>query len=102
MHSKSRSKLFILLFLTVIACDPDGKKECAWVLEPEPDLKDKVEEGYIPVCARNRKTQKQDCRLQTKLDYAKKVDGRTFRYSDLVVERTGLPRTIKSISFCTP
>ncbi len=43
---------------------------------------------------------KEDCRLQTTLDYAEKVYGRKFRYADLRVESPGLPRTVSSIKFC--
>jgi hypothetical protein len=88
------------LFLFLLACDPDGKKNCAWVLEPEPTLKDRATSGYIPVCARNRTTQKQDCRLETTLDFAQKAYEKTFRYVDLEVESSGLPRRIKRITFC--
>ena len=82
------------------ACDPEGKKQCAWVLEPEPNLKGTTDPGFIPVCARNRATMKEDCRLQTTLDYAEKVYGRKFRYTDLRVESPGLPRTVADIKFC--
>jgi len=88
--------------LGLLACDPEGKKECAWHLEPEPELIGKVRPGFIPVCARNRTTMKQDCRLQTTLERAKKYYGKTFRYTDLKVESVALPRTIKSIKFCKP
>ena len=87
-----------LFFLS--ACDPEGKKECDWVLEPEPKLIGKTEEGYIPVCARNRKTMKQDCRLQTTLEEAKSYSGKVFRYVDMEIESVALPRTIKTIKFC--
>jgi hypothetical protein len=86
--------------LFVVACDPDGKKECQWVLEPEPTLKGTTDEGMIPVCARNRKSMKEDCRLQTTLEYAQQVYGRRFRYVDVRVESPGLPRTVKAIKFC--
>lgn len=86
--------------LTLSACDPDGKRDCSWVLEPEPKLIGTTEEGKIPVCARNRDKMKEDCRLQTNLDYAKKVYGRKFRYVDLRVNKASLPRTIDSIRFC--
>lgn len=89
----------VVMFLSV-GCDPDGKKACEWVLEPEPNLKGSTDPGYIPVCARNRRTMKEDCRLQTTLEYAEKVLERKFRYVDLRVESPGLPRTIKSIKFC--
>lgn len=88
------------LCLLLSACDPDGKEQCAWTLEPEPSLISKVEEGFIPVCARNRTTQKQDCRLQTNLEFAKKIYGKRFRYVDLEIDSVVLPRTIKRITFC--
>jgi hypothetical protein len=86
--------------LTLAACDPEGKKNCDWVLEPEAKLSGTTDEGFIPVCARNRHTNKEDCRLQTSLEYAEKVYGRKFRYVDMRVERLGLPRTIGTIKFC--
>jgi hypothetical protein len=82
------------------ACDPDGKKKCEWVLEPEVNLRGTTDPGFIPVCARNRTTQKEDCRLQTTLEYAQKIYGRKFRYVDLRVESPGLPRTVAGIKFC--
>lgn len=101
MKRTLRTLLCLCSFQT-IACDPEGKKECAWVLEPEPELIQKVEDGFIPVCARNRKTMKQDCRLQTTLEKAKQYYGKTFRYTDMKIESVALPRTIRSISFCRP
>lgn len=84
------------------ACDPEGKKQCAWVLEVEPQNKDKVEAGKVPVCVRNRQTFKQDCRLQTDLEFAKRAYNKKFRYVDMKVENYALPRTIKSVQFCDP
>lgn len=83
-----------------MACDPEGKKECSWVLEPENKMIGKTDPGMIPVCARNRKTMKEDCRLQTTLEYAQKAYNRKFRYTDLRIESPGLPRTIAGIKFC--
>ena len=88
------------LSLMVLGCDSDGKKQCAWVLEPEPKLKGTTDPGFIPVCARNRGNNKEDCRLQTTLEYAQKIYGRKFRYTDLRVESPGLPRTVAGIKFC--
>ncbi len=88
-----------LVFL-ILGCDPEGKKKCDWVLEPEPSLIGKTDDGYIPVCARNRKTQKQDCRMQATMEYAKESLGRKFRYIDIRTENAGLPRTITTIKFC--
>ena len=96
-------KLLLLASLGTVflwGCDPEGRKNCDWVLEPEAKLIGTVDAGFIPVCARNRQANKEDCRLQTTLEYAEKVYGRKFRYIDLRVERLGLPRTISTIKFC--
>lgn len=90
----------LMMASLLVACDPEGRKNCDWVLEPEPKLIGTTSEGMIPVCARNRQTNKEDCRLQTSLAYAEKVYGRKFRYVDLRVESPGIPRTIDSIKFC--
>src|SRR5688500_2405556 len=63
----------IAISVLLLGCDPEGRKECVWVLEPEPKLDGSTDAGMIPVCARNRKTMKEDCRLQTSLAYAEKV-----------------------------
>ena len=96
-----RNWLFLFLVASaLIACDPEGKKDCAWVLEPEPNNIEKAESGFIPVCARNRDKMKQDCRLQAPLDFAKSAYGKKFRYVDLKIKDPGLPRTIVSIEYC--
>lgn len=90
----------LALLAACSACDPDGKKTCNWVLEAEPKNDGKADEGMIPVCARNRQSMKEDCRLQTTIDYAKQAMGRKFRYVDLKIDSPGLPRTITSIEYC--
>lgn len=95
-----RAAVLVCAGIGLWACDPEGQKECAWVLEPEAKLSGTTDPGMIPVCARNRTTMKEDCRLQTSLDYAQKAYGRRFRYVDLEIVSPGLPRTIKEIKFC--
>jgi hypothetical protein len=92
--------LIILTSFGLSACDPEGKKDCAWTLEPEIKLEGTTDPGYIPVCARNRKTEKQDCRLQATVEFAKKIYGKKFRYVDMVIESPGLPRTVTDIKLC--
>jgi hypothetical protein len=93
-------------FLTLIAvlgtmgCDPEGKTDCVWTLEPEPKNLGTTAAGMIPLCARNRVTMKQDCRLQAPLDFAKDAYGRKFRYSELTVKSYGIPRTVDAIKYC--
>lgn len=83
-------------------CDPERKKRCEWYLMPNTDKKANVDKGFISVCARNLMANKEDCRLQTTLSFAKKVYGKTFRYVDLKVKSFGIPRTIQEMTFCTP
>jgi len=84
------------------ACDPEGKKECQWTLEPEPNLiGTNTVAGMIPVCARNRTTNKEDCRFQADMDFAKSAWMKKFRYVDIESDNSKLPRVVKSIKFCS-
>ncbi len=88
--------------LFLLGCDPEGKKECQWTLEPEPNLIGTTSEpGMIPVCARNRKTNKQDCRFQAPLDFAKSAFEKKFKYVDIDSDNSKMPRVIKSIKYCS-
>ena len=94
-----------ILFLS--SCDFNHFKKCEWTLEPEADNirklnKESIEKNFIPVCARNRTTNKQNCNLKADLTYAKEVYGKKFVYNDMVVEKSGsFPRSVLEIkSFC--
>ena len=93
--------LLTILMLSCLGCDSEGKKKCQWVLEPENHKRYQPEKGYITVCARNRHTMKQDCRLQTKLEKAKIWSGKKFKYTDLKIKSVVIPRTILDIKFCS-
>ncbi len=88
------------LLAQALSCDPDHHKKCEWYLMPDVDRIGKAEEGFIPVCARNFVVNKQDCRLQSTLEFAQANYNKKFRYVDLKVKSTGIPRTIESIQFC--
>jgi hypothetical protein len=92
--------LTFIIFAGTIGCDPEGKNNCDWTLEPEPKNLGMAQDGMIPLCARNRVTIKQDCRLQAPMEFAKQAYGKKFRYSDMVVKSFGIPRTIATIKFC--
>jgi hypothetical protein len=103
-----KHSLFAVITVTTViaagaltSCDPEGRKECEWALEPEPSLVADVNQpGMIPVCARNRKTNKQDCRFQTTLELAKSAWNRKFRYDHIDANMKHLPRIINKITFC--
>ena len=94
--------LVFLIFISSTGCDPERRTKCEWYLTADPSRIGKTDHGLIPVCARNYVANKQDCRLQTNLDYAKKNHLRAFKYDDLKVVDYGKPRTIKEITFCEP
>lgn len=100
--AKTFAKLSIvsLALVGTTGCDPEHHKKCEWTLEPDPSRTEKVDDGFVPACARNRSINKQDCRLQTTLDFARKVEGKKFRYVDMETKTKGIPRTIKAIDFC--
>ena len=100
MHKFVRNFILGAAFWFCCACDPEGKKACEWYLVPEESQQSRVSPGYVPLCARNYRTKKQDCRLQAKLEDAKSYYQKKFRYVDLVVVSPALPREIKSITFC--
>jgi hypothetical protein len=83
------------------ACDPEGKENCDWTLEPETSLIGTTEPGMIPVCARNRVKNKQDCRFQTTLDFAKSAWNRKFKFVDIKADMRKMPRVITDIKFCS-
>jgi hypothetical protein len=98
----------ILLSIGLTACDLNHLESCEWTLEPEKDnieklSKEDIGQGYIPVCARNRMTNKQNCNLKAKLDYSKKVFQKKFKYSDLRIdEASKFPKAVVNISsFCS-
>lgn len=98
-----KSLLFTIPFalVTLFSCDPERKKECEWYLMPEPSLKSSVDPGFIPVCARNLTSNKQYCRLQAKIEFAKKFYGKKFRFVDMDIETSGrFPRKVLSIKTC--
>lgn len=101
LSKPTAAALVITGLLALQGCDPERKKRCEWYLMPNTSKKAKVDKGFISVCARNLMANKEDCRLQTTLSFAKKVYGKTFRYVDLKVKSFGIPRTIQEMTFCT-
>lgn len=96
----SKTILVLLSLGLVTSCDPDRKKKCEWYLVPELRHKDTVEAGWVSLCAKNYTTMKQKCFIQAKLDYAEKVFGKKFKYSDMKLDDKGFPKKVKSIEFC--
>jgi len=90
----------IYLLAGIAGCDPDNKKKCEWFLVPDQDRIGKVNKGMIPLCARNFAVNKQDCRLQASLEFAEAHYQKKFKYSDMKVDGTGIPRTVQEIKHC--
>lgn len=97
---QSKIKCIFLAGFLLVGCDPERKKQCEWTLEPDSAKLGKTEPGFIPVCARNWVSRKQDCRLETTLPFTKEVTGKKFRYVDMTVASVAIPRKIQQIRFC--
>jgi hypothetical protein len=93
---------FALLMISGFGCDPEHKNKCQWYLIPDLDRKDNTDmnEGMIPVCARNLSINKQDCRLQASLEFAENAFNKKFKYNDMKIKSVLLPREITEIKFC--
>ncbi|MEI8027215.1 MAG: hypothetical protein WCI18_12785 [Pseudomonadota bacterium] len=106
--NKSKKRILITLcsFLGLSGCElfTNNKSKCQWYAMPEADNKEKVDEGYIPICVRNYVTNKQNCQLQATLELAESVYQKAFRYDDLQIDMEGrFPRKIIKVKeFCTP
>jgi hypothetical protein len=92
----------LILASLLTGCDPEGRQECQWTLEPEPKLIGKTEEGLIPLCARNRVTNREDCRFQGTMEFAKQAWTKKFRYVDIDADASKAPKVIRGIKYCTP
>lgn len=95
-----RFLLSLMLIPALFGCDPNHINKCEWYIVPDVDRLGQVDEGMIPVCARNFVVNKQDCRLQTTLPFAEKIYKKKFRYVDLKTKSASRPRTIDEIRFC--
>ena len=97
------SLLPFALIMGLLACDPNRKDKCEWYLVPESRDIALVPEGWVSLCARNYVTNKQKCYLKANIDFAKALNGKAFRYSNLKLVETGLyPREVLKINTCTP
>lgn len=92
--------LTAFLLLTT-GCDPEHKKKCEWYLMPDTSRIGQVQEGFIPVCARNLVVNREDCRLQSTLEFAKDAYNKKFIYDEMKVKNLSIPRTIEKIKFCS-
>lgn len=94
-----------LLAVIVTGCDLSHQERCEWYLMPNPDPLwiAKVDEGYIPVCARNLVINRENCDLQATLEFAEGNYGKKFRYIDIEIDTSGkFPRKVSGISECSP
>ncbi|NRA63637.1 MAG: hypothetical protein HRU19_04095 [Pseudobacteriovorax sp.] len=91
-----------LSLLLVSGCDWYHKNKCEWYLVPEPDDIDKVEPGWVSLCARNYEINRQRCLLKAKLNFAKQVHGKPFRYNSMEVKQGPYPKEVTSITVCKP
>lgn len=103
---KSRFRTAFLAVAAVSSsCDVNHMDRCEWYLMPNPDQEwiAKVDDGFIPVCARNLVINRENCNLQATLEFAESHYGKKFRYDDMDVDMTEkFPRKVKAIKECSP
>lgn len=93
---------FVAIALLLSSCDFYRKRKCEWYLVPEPDHLDRVEAGWVPLCARNYVVNKQRCNLKARFDFAQDVYGYPFRYSSLKIKGGPFPKEVESVTVCGP
>jgi hypothetical protein len=87
----------VVLVMAVCACDLSHMQRCEWYLMPNPsdDWMARVDDGYIPVCARNLEINQENCNLQATLEFSEKHYGLKFRYSEIELDTSGkFPRKV--------
>lgn len=107
--SKSPAKVATLgslaaLALALSGCDLNHQQRCEWYLMPNPDPEwiSRVDEGFIPVCARNLVINRENCDLQATLEFAESQYGKKFRYSDIELDTSGrFPRKVSGFKECS-
>lgn len=102
--SKHSFVIFVILLVPLLTgCDPWHKDKCEWYLVPEPEHIELVEPGWVSLCARNYKINKERCYIKSTLEFAKALNGKLIRLSTMKVAETGLyPREILSVKTCKP
>jgi hypothetical protein len=106
LSGKIAAFAWIVAGLTTLAgCDLNHQQRCEWYLMPNPDPQwiSKVDEGFIPVCARNLVINRENCDLQATLEFAEVQYGKKFRYSDIELDTSGkFPRKVTGFKECSP
>ncbi len=107
MTAIKRSSVFIsaltLFGVSMAACDLNHQERCEWYLMPNPDPEwiEKVDPGYIPVCARNLVINRENCDLQATLEFAETHYGKKMRYIDIEIDKTSrFPRKVTGLTEC--
>lgn len=77
-----------------------NKDKCEWYLIPDLKNKHLIEPGWVSLCARNHKINRQKCYLQSKIELAEAVYGKTIRYSDMKINEDQFPRVVLSVPLC--
>lgn len=78
-----------------------NKEKCEWFLVPDLKAKDLIEPGWVSLCARNYKIDRQRCYYQSKLELAEGIYGKPIRYSDMKIDNDKFPRVVVSAPPCT-
>lgn len=79
-----------------------NKKKCEWYLVPDLKAKELIEPGWVSLCARNYKINRQKCYYQSTLALAEGIYGKPVRFADLKIDEEKFPRVVESAPPCSP
>jgi len=90
----------VLVAIVYFNIDFYNKNKCEWYLVPDLKNKHLIEPGWVSLCARNYKIDRQKCYLQSKLELAEAVYGKPLRYADIKINEDQFPRVVLSAPIC--
>lgn len=107
---KSKTALNATIFFGSIAVaaavymnlDFYNKDKCEWFLVPDLKNKELIEPGFVSLCARNYKIDRQKCYLQSTLELAEGIYNKPIRYADMKIDEDKFPRMVVSAPPCSP
>jgi hypothetical protein len=79
-----------------------NKDKCEWYLVPDLKNKELIEPGFVSLCARNYKIDRQKCYLQSTLALAEGIYNKPIRFSDMQIDEDKFPKMVVSAPPCSP
>ena len=94
--------LGFLLFSLILSCDCQNTGKCEWKIEVDNKNMDMASEGFVSMCIKNYKINRQKCFVEIEKNRVGEVLDKTFVYRDIEIDSTKMPRKIVSFQSCKP